>query len=450
MKQQRLKRQKIAILGFGREGKAILKFLQKSPQYPKAVRLGLGRGAEIVIFDHNPKTAVPRSMRAILGKDALQWLHGFKLLFRSPGIPYLTPEIQHVLEEGAKCSSATKLFFELAPCRIVGVTGTKGKGTTATLIYNILKAAGRDAHLVGNIGTPALQTLPKLKKTSIAVFELSSFQLQDLDTSPDVAVVLDIFPDHMDSHRSFEEYLNAKMHIARHQKSRDRVFYVSDNAFSAKAASEGRGKKIAVSSDGFSLFLPTDLKIPGPHNFKNAVMAATVTRALGVKNDVIVETVKKFRGLPHRLELVREIKRKNATIRFYDDSAGTNPQTAAAAVRSFTEPVILIAGGKDKNLDYAPLREVIAASPNVKAIMLIGENKRKIHDALHGSIKDESGITEYKNLADAVHAAYQFTKRHTLTAKRSVVVFSPAAASFDMFRDYAERGDAFKKIVRGL
>ncbi len=432
---------KIAILGFGREGKAVWKFLKTSPDY---------RGTEIVIFDHNPKVKVPGGARAILGKDALQWLHGFKLMLRSPGIPYLTPEIQHVVEEGAKCSSATKLFFELAPCPIIGVTGTKGKGTTATLIYNILKAAGRDAYLLGNIGAPALEALPKLKKKSIVVFELSSFQLQDLNRSPEIAVVLDIFPDHMDSHRSFEEYLDAKMHIARHQTSRDRVFYASDNAYAAKAANEGRGKKIAVSADNFSLFTPEDLKIPGAHNFKNAVMAATVAKALGAPNNVIIRVVKKFTGLPHRLELTRKIKCKGGAIRFYDDSAGTNPQTAAAAVRSFSEPLILIAGGKDKNLDYAPLAEAIATSSNVKLVVLIGENKNKIRAELQKIKKVAFEIVEYKTLPDAVRAAYQFAKRYTLTAERSVVVFSPAAASFDMFKDYADRGEQFKKIVRGL
>lgn len=441
---------KIAILGFGLEGKALLKFLQQSSQYPIAIRHGLGRDAEIVIFDHNPKLTVPHGVRAILGKDALQWLHGFKLLFRSPGIPYLTPEIQHVLEEGAICSSATKLFFELAPCPIVGVTGTKGKGTTATLIYNMLKAAGRDAYLVGNIGTPALKALPKLKKNSIAIFELSSFQLQDLETSPNVAVVLDIFPDHMDSHRSFEEYLDAKMHIARYQTARDQVFYTRDNACSAKAAHEGYGKKIPVSVDNFSLFTPADLKIPGPHNFKNAVMAATVARALGVNDNIVAATAKKFRGLPHRLELVREIKRKSAIIRFYNDSAGTNPQTAAAAARSFAEPVILIAGGKDKNLDYAPLAQAVAESPNIKQVVLIGENKNKIRAELEKIKNASPKIIERTTLRDAIRSAYHFVISYKQKAKSYAVVFSPAAASFDMFKNYADRGNAFKKIVHDL
>ena len=206
--------------------------------------------------------------------------------------------------------------------------------------------------------------------------------------------------------------------------------------------------------------MPTDLKIPGPHNFKNAVMAATVAKALGVKDKIIAATVKRFRGLPHRLELVRVIANNanrggnnanRTTIRFYDDSAGTNPQTAAAAVRSFNEPVILIAGGKDKNLDYAPLRDAIAALPNVKAAVLIGENKVKIHAALRGSMKQESGIVECETLADAVRAAYRLAIRYTLTAKRSaVVVFSPGAASFDMFKDYADRGAQFQNIIRSL
>ncbi|MBI4122063.1 MAG: UDP-N-acetylmuramoyl-L-alanine--D-glutamate ligase [Parcubacteria group bacterium] len=450
MKQKGSKHLRVAILGFGREGKAILKFLQTSPDY---------RGAEIVIFDQNKNVRTPRGSRAILGKDHLSWLHEFNLMFRSPGIPYLTPEIQHAIAEGAQCSGATQLFFEAVPCPVIGVTGTKGKGTTATLIYNILKAAGRDAHLVGNIGTPALTALPKFRKNSIVVFELSSFQLQDLAISPRTAVILDIFPDHMDAHGSFDEYREAKANIARHQRPRDHVFYFSDNVFAAQIADTGRGKKHPVSPTGFALFSPADLQIPGAHNFKNAVMAAEVCRAQNVSDDVILKAIKKFRGLKHRLELVRVIANNanregnnanKGAVRFYDDSAGTNPQTAAAAVRAFTEPLMLIAGGKDKNLDYAPLRDAIAASPNVKLVVLIGENRDKISAALQRIKNKELRITERGTLRDAVRAAYQFAKRYTLTAKRSIVVFSPGAASFDMFKDYADRGEQFKKIVRKL
>lgn len=428
---------RIAIIGFGREGRSVLKYLKNDPVYKKA---------EIFILDKNKTLEVARPKFVagkILGPDYLKNLNSFDLVFRSPGVAYNLPEIQNAIKNGVKFTSATKLFFEKCPALIIGVTGTKGKGTTSTLIYKILKNAGKDAYLLGNIGKPAIEALPKLKKNSIVVFELSSFQLQDLETSPGIAIVLDIFPDHMDSHSSFEEYVHSKASIAKYQNKNQHIFYFENNNHSKTIGLQGAGVKHAISVSNFSLFLQKDLKIPGEHNFKNAGMAATIAIHLKIPKSIIIKTVKSYKGLEHRLEFVRTIKKIN----FYNDSGGTNPHTAAAAVGAFKEPIILISGGKDKNLDYTPLAKTIRESKNVIAVILFGENKNKIADYL----KNTADIKVADDLKSAVILAYELAKKLMAGRKRLITtIFSPGAASFDMFKDYADRGNRFKKIVKAL
>ena len=432
---------KIAILGFGREGKAIFKYLKKNKAY---------KNAEIFVLDKNSTTKVPAKIGLISGENHIASLKSFDLVFRSPGVPYNSPTIQDAVRSGVKFTSATQIFFDEARGAIIGVTGTKGKGTTSTLLYNILKAAKYDVYLAGNIGKPAIDILPKLKKNSVTILELSSFQLHDLRKSPQTAVILDIFPDHMDSHTDFQDYFNAKANIARYQSAKDKVFYCGENEHSRNMAQSGDGQKIAVIVKNFDLFQPEDLKITGPHNFKNAVMAATVALNFGIPKSVITETVKSFKGLPHRLEFTRAIKSNSGAIKFYNDSAGTNPQTAAAAVKSFSEPLILIAGGKDKNLDYAPLAEAIKKSPSVKAVVLFGENKLKIKEALERIKNNELRIVGKDDLESAVNEAYKIAKSSIIHNSQFIVLFSPGAASFDMFKDYADRGEKFKEIVTSI
>lgn len=427
---------KIAILGFGREGKAVLDFLRQSPQYRKA---------EIVICDCNAKLRMPANtnIKSNLGKNYLKNLNKFDIVFRSPGVPYNLKEIQQALGKGVKFSSATKLFFDNFKGTMIGITGTKGKGTTATLLYKILKACGKNAYLAGNIGKPMLDLLSSARKNALAIIEVSSFQLQDLHKSPPIAVVLDIFPDHLDSHKNFREYLDAKSSIVKFQNKNDKAFYFADNSYSKKITEKSRGKKIAVSKKN-SLFKPQDLKMPGAHNFKNAVMAATVAQFLGCSENKITKVIKSFSGNEHRLEFVRNIKR----IKFYNDSASTNPQTAATAIKSFKETKILIAGGKDKNLDYYPLAKNLKNS-KTKLVILYGENKKEIYREIRNKKLE---IRIVKDLKTAISLAYQTAKQlQQLQPYNNItVIFSPASTSFDMFRDYAERGEIFKKIVKQL
>ncbi|MEK7555326.1 MAG: UDP-N-acetylmuramoyl-L-alanine--D-glutamate ligase [Patescibacteria group bacterium] len=458
---------KIAILGFGLEGKSLLKFLKKSSLYKKA---------DISVLDKK------------LNKDYLKNLKKFDVIFRSPGVPYNLPEIQNALKKGVKISSGTELFFEqlrgLKNIKVIGITGTKGKGTTSTLIYKILKAASKKVWLAGNIGKPALEILPKLKKNSIVILELSSFQLQNLKYSSDIAIVLDIFPDHMDAHKNFREYIDAKLNIAKWQSKNDKIFYFNDNKYAKWIAEKSRAKKITVdlsfsnspslastnnaSRSGREWFhrIKLVIKMPGSHNIKNAVMAATVAKNIGVPDKIILKTIKKFRGLEHRLEFVRVINK----IKFYNDSASTNPQTAAAAIKAFPNKLktralkalsarpstkrnafsalVLIVGGKDKNLNFSPLAQALKNS-NTKLVVLFGENKNKIRKTIS---KRGLVIREVENLKSAVNFAYKTAK--SLVANgyslNPIIVFSPASASFDMFKDYKDRGKKFKEIVLKL
>ena len=399
---------KIAIIGLGREGKSVLKFLKKSPEH---------KTAKISVLDQTD------------GPEYLKDLNTFDLIFRSPGVPYNLPEIQAAIKAGKKVSSATKLFFEHCPAKIIGVTGTKGKGTTSTLLYEILKGSGKKALLAGNIGLSPLEILPKVNAKTLVVLELSSFQLQDLEKSPDVAVITEIFPDHMDVHKNLQEYLDAKTNVCKHQNNSGVAFYFSDNRPGAKIASLCLGKKIPVNA-------PNNLK-------KNQVMASVVAKYLGCPESAIKKTIENFKGLEHRLELVT----KKGMVRFYNDSASTNPNTTAAAVSTLTAemPVILIAGGKDKNLDYAPLTEELERHRDrIESLILFGENKNKISNAM-GSMR--LPIEQVRDLKIALEIAYKTAKEMDSPV---AILFSPGAASFDMFDDYADRGKQFKKLAKKL
>ena len=424
---------KIAILGFGREGKSLLRFLKKSPKF---------RGAAIKILDKK------------LDKNYLKNLGRFDIVFRSPGVPYNLPTLKVARKAGVKFSSATALFFENCPAKIIGITGTKGKGTTSTLLCKILSTkggsasggqAGKKVFLAGNIGKPALDILLKLKRDSLVILELSSFQLQDLKTSPDIAVLLDIFPDHLDAHENLKEYFEAKRAIAKYQNREDSLFFFKDNAGSRRLAQISSGHKIAVDHEKFTLFSQADLKIAGLHNFRNAVMASTVALKLGVSSRIVLRVVKNFRGLEHRLEFIRKIDE----VKFYNDSASTNPQTTAAAIRAFPyEPKVLIAGGQDKNLDYQPLARAIKHS-NTNIVILFGKNKKKIERAIKNS---SVPIKITSNLKTALAIAYKSAVK-LLTTHYSLptnIIFSPGSASFDMFKNYEDRGEQFKKLVKRL
>ena len=416
-----IKSKKIAILGFGREGKSLLKFLKKSPKFKDSIFSVLDRKQ---------------------GDDYLKNLRKFDLVFRSPGVPYNLPELKRARQAGVKFSSATKIFFENYKGKVIGITGTKGKGTVSTLIYQILRASGKRVFLAGNIGRSVLEFVTPNKKYDFAILELSSFQLQDLERSPSLAVMLDIFPDHLDTHQNLKEYYDSKTNLVAYQRKGDKVFYFLDNALSRKSASRGAGKKIGVDYKKFKLFSLEDLKIRGVHNYRNAVMAAIVTRHLKVPERFILSSIRKFKGLEHRLELIRKIGK----VLFYNDSISTNPQTVVAAIGSFPKVMkILIVGGRDRNLNYnyKPLGAVLRKLKiEMRLVVLCGENKKRVQEMIKGSgVK----VKLSENLRQAVKIAYETAKD-----KEGVMIFSPGAKSFDSFKDYAHRGRKFKTIVKSL
>jgi UDP-N-acetylmuramoylalanine--D-glutamate ligase/UDP-N-acetylmuramate--L-alanine ligase/UDP-N-acetylenolpyruvoylglucosamine reductase len=407
---------KIAILGYGLEGQDAEKYFTRL-------------GDSVTILDRK------------FDENYLKALDNFDVIVRSPGVYRYLPEIVKTEKEGVEVTSALKIFFEKCPGKIIGVTGTKGKGTTSTLIYEILKNAGKDVYLVGNIGKPYLELLPKLTKDSLVVMELSSFQLIDLTMSPHIAVVLNITLDHMDWHKDKEEYVNAKKNIVRHQKPDDFAVINEEYSTPKSFAEHTDAKVVYFSKSSLDKKFKEKLLLRGEHNLENIAAAVAVAKIVGVKEEIVVKTVRSFKGLEHRLELVDTV----GGVTFYNDSFATGPQPTIAAIKSFTEPETLILGGSDKGLDYSEMGKEISEKGNIINIVLIGYVRNLIKDALvkanfSGNIIDlgTSSMTQI------------VAKANEVTPRGGVVILSPAAASFDMFKNYKDRGNQFKESVLKL
>ncbi|MGB9706674.1 MAG: UDP-N-acetylmuramoyl-L-alanine--D-glutamate ligase [Microgenomates group bacterium] len=444
---------KIAVLGLGIEGSDVVRFLLK-------------KGAkDIVIFDQKESSELGdlykefkglKSLRFRLGKDYLKGgLTDYDIIFRSPAFRLSMSQIVDAQKKGRIITSATKLFFDLCPGKIIGVTGTKGKGTTATLIYQILKKAGKKVFLAGNIGEPMLVLLPKLDKDSWVILELSSFQLQDLEKSPYIAVVLFITSEHLDYHKDIQEYIEAKSNIVRYQKREDFAVLNADNQISSSFADLtparihyfSRQKKVdgTYVKDG-KIYLfeklvgPTDkLQILGTHNWENVCAAITAGWLAGADLKSLKQAVFSFKGLEHRLELVRTIR----GVSFYNDSFSTTPETAIAAIKAFKQPIILIAGGSEKGSNYTQLGKEIVRS-NVKVLILIGKTAKKIKEVVQKEGFQGKIIYQPGGMKEIVNRAFSEGK------KGDLVLLSPACASFDMFKNYKDRGLQFKKYVWSL
>ena len=406
---------KIALLGYGKEGKA-------TEQYFKS-----HFDVEIDIFSDFTR-------EDILAKD----FSSYDMVFRSPSVPPLKLSNE---------TSITKYFFEHCPCKIIGVTATKGKGTTCSFIKSIVDAFSEKAYLVGNIGNPAVEVLGDLNENSVVVYEMSSFQLWDLEKSPQIAVVGTIEPDHLNVHDGFEDYINAKANICRHQQPDDFIIYYKDNGDSVRIADTSPVP--VLNRIPYPFDIPNEIKdaikLPGEHNVRNAMAAiAAVAAYKGLSVDELMRAcmadlckgLSDFKGLSHRLEFVREIGNK----RYYDDNFSTNPASTRVAVEAFpNEKVIMIVGGRDKtdNADIPEIYDVISAA-NVVKIVLMGESGHEIAKRY----QDER-FEVVESLKDAVKAAADFDED-------AVVLMSPSAASFDMFENVYDRGEQYQKLVNEL
>ncbi len=427
---------KIAIAGFGIEGKANYTYWN-TPEN------------QLVIVDEHdiPESDLPLDASVITGEGAFGRLQGFDMVVRTAG---LAP--RKIVTDG-QVWSATNEFFAHCRAPIIGVTGSKGKGTTSSLIASILRASGKTVHLVGNIGLPALDSLPAITEDDIVVYELSSFQLWDIQQAASVAVVLYIEPDHLDVHADFDDYIAAKSHIASLQTTTDRVVYCAANQWATAIARQSPGQRLPypapqtahVRGEYFyygetELCAIDALQLPGQHNLDNACAAITAVWSWVQDGATIAEGLSSFDGLPHRLKFVREL----GGVRYYDDSIATTPGSAIAALAAFDAPKVLILGGSPKGADFAPLAQAIAAS-NTRRLVLIGSEAPRIQAAL-----DAAGVTTYALLGSDVTMPDIVAAARAAAEPGDVVVLSPSCASFGMFANYADRGQQFIDAVQAL
>ena len=410
---------KIAILGYGLEG-------HSAENYFKS------HGEDVQIFEkvdaNNPDPQI---------FDA-------ELIIRSPS---LRPRPEY--------SSITRYFFDHCPAPIIGVTGTKGKGTTSSMIASLLTALGHKVWLVGNIGVPSIDVLDQIQPEDVVVYEMSSFQLWDLEKSPTVAVVLRIEPDHLDVHRDFDEYVDAKTNIVRYQTPTDSCIYYRDNTQSVKIAKHSAGHQIpypATKDDAYHTqihdLISSSLHLRGEHNKENAEAAIVATAAFYhlSPEEFIAEHYKElstglanFRGLPHRLQFLRELN----NVEYYDDNYSSAYPAMDVAVAAFEgQPTVLIAGGKDRHLDLSEIKHRLATAPNLVKVILIGETKSQLSADLP---KDKYILAD--TLEDAVKFARETAESYASPDKKAVVVMSPGAASFDMFKNFQDRGEQFQALV---
>lgn len=447
-----IKDKNIAVLGMGISNMPLIKFLAEN-------------GAKVTAFDIEDEKILKEkilelkdySIKYSLGKDYLGNLHGFDIIFKTPIIRYDIKELIDEKKRGAIITSEMEVFFDLCPAEIFAVTGSDGKTTTTTLIYKILKEEGYFCWLGGNIGNPLLSKINDIESSHKVVVELSSFQLHTMTKSPNVAIITNISPNHLDIHKTMDEYIEAKMNIFLAQNIKDKLIINYDNKITREFINQSHSNTYFFSrrknlekgvfvkdgkiiySDGekqLEVINVEDIKIIGNHNVEN-YLAAILATIDYVTIKSIYNVAITFNGVEHRMELVKEVN----GIRFYNDSIGSSPTRTIAGLKSFEDKVVLIAGGYDKSLEYNELASIIIEK--VKVLILIGQTGPKIKKALDNIEYNRNNIKVImcNSLEESVFQAYKSA------SFGDNIVLSPASASFDMFKNFEERGNLFKKIV---
>lgn len=448
---------KVAVIGLGVSNLPLLDYLHE-------------KKAQVTVFDERTIDDIANDIvekitaygfEFSFGKNCLEKLKGFNVIFRSPSCLPTKPELKEETNRGAIVTTEVEMLMEMCPCKIIGVTGSDGKTTTTSMINAILQKAGYKTFLGGNIGTPLFTKLPEMKPDDIVVLELSSFQLMNMKISPDIAVITNITPNHLNIHKDYEEYIDAKKCIFKNQNEKGILILNYDNDITRNCAKEVKGKVIFFSSkekldNGFIVdeniikecedkvrkhVLNTDeVILRGNHNFQNIATALAATKTL-VDTDVAVQAIKEFKPVEHRIEFVREID----GVKWYNDSASSSPTRTLSGINAFKENIILIAGGYDKNLDYEPLAKPIL--DKVSVLILIGQTAEKIFDAVKGEAEKENKKIDIY-MCDSLEQTIEIAKKSS--KKGDVVLFSPASASFDMFKNFADRGEKFKNLVNNI
>ena len=452
-----IKNKKVAIIGLGVSNIPLIDYLHKL-------------GSKIMLFNNKPADQLDKNvldkiyeykLKFSFGENYLSKLIGFDVIFRSPSCRPDLPEIQKEIERGAILTSEIELVLELCPGTTIGITGSDGKTTTTSLVYEILKEQNVKCYLGGNIGIPLFTKLDEMKPEDYVVLELSSFQLMTMQTSPNIAVVTNVTPNHLDIHKSYEEYINSKANIFKYQKEDDLLILNYENEITKNFAKQAKGKVVYFSSkskldngvildngiikicdNGLRRHIVNtkNVKLRGIHNYENICAAIAATNNF-VSIEVQASAITKFLGVNHRLEFVREIN----GAKWYNDSIASSPTRTIAGLNSFNEDIVLIAGGYDKHLDYTPLAKPII--DKVSKLILLGQTSIKIYNAVTEKLKlynKQLDIYKVSTLEEAIEKAKEVSK------KGNVVLFSPASASFDMFKNFEERGNRFKQIVNKL
>ena len=448
---ERLRGKRAVVLGIGVSNRPLIRML-------------LEYGAEVTACDKTPREKLDEEVLALerlgarlhVGEDYLEGLEA-DVVFRTPGMRPDLPQIRRLTEGGAQLTSEMEAFFEVCPCTRIAVTGSDGKTTTTTLIAKILEHAGKKVWIGGNIGQPLLPLAKELSPEDFAVVELSSFQLMTMTSSAEVAVVTNLAPNHLDVHKSMEEYIAAKENVYLHQSPSGKLVVNMDNAITHSFVGKAKGRveefsRLGIPENGVYLQDGTiyrngkkimdaaDIRIPGVHNIENYMAAACAVE--GFASDADIDAVaRSFGGVEHRIELVRELD----GVRYYNDSIASSPTRTIAGLHSFDRRVILIAGGYDKHIPFDALGPEVCA--HVKLLILCGATADKIRAAVEGTpeyVPGQPEIVTVQSLSDAVELA------HTRAQRGDIVTLSPACAAFDQFKNFMVRGESYKKMVAAL
>ncbi len=451
--------QRVVVLGAARQGQALARYLTR-------------HGARVCLSDLRTETDLQAVRQALadlplewaLGGHPIELLQGADLLCISGGVPTNLPIVQEALRRGIPLSNDTQIFMEVVPCRTVGITGSAGKTTTTTLVGEMARRSERHRRVFvgGNIGDPLLNYVDEMTPDDLAILEISSFQLEQMTLSPNVAAILNITPNHLDRHGTMEAYIAAKARILEFQSPQDTAVLGRADANAWALRSHIRGRLVSFGWDALEdenegtyyyegilylyerrvdipLLRREQLLLRGEHNVLNVLAAFAIGHAADLSLDAMLDAAENFRGVPHRLELVREWR----GVRWYNDSIATAPERTMAAIRSFDEPLVLLLGGRDKNLPWEDLARLVRQ--RVDHVVLFGEAAEKIERALY-AVEGERPYTieRYPNLHEAVQAAARVAE------SGDVVLLSPGGTSFDEFRDFEERGERFRQWVQQL
>ena len=444
---QSLKKKKIAVLGLGVSNRPL-------------VRLLLEFGCDVVGCDKTPREKLDDEVLALeaagcklhVGEGYLDGVQA-DVVFRTPGMHPGNPAIQALKSRGARITSEMEVFFEVCPCHLIAVTGSDGKTTTTTLVSEMLKASGKTVWLGGNIGTPLLPLCRQMRKEDFAVVELSSFQLMDMERSPQRALITNLAPNHLDIHKDMEEYVEAKKNIYRFQDETGILVLNADNAITSQLRGNGETRFFSRKKEtncvweengviyrrGEQLLETKDILIPGTHNIENYMAAIALVEGLA-SDDAIRQVARTFGGVEHRIELVRTYR----GVKFYNDSIASSPSRTIAGLRSFKQQVILIAGGYDKHIPFDVLGPEVVE--HVKLLILCGATADKIRAAVENAPGYEPGKPEILDVTPFERAVETARDR---AEEGDIVTLSPACAAFDQFKNFMERGKTFKKIVNG-